>query len=154
MKEEFLDRVRLMLRALPHVAREECFALKGGTALNFFLWDMPRLSVDIDLTYLPVEPREESLRKISQALLRIKQAVSRALPQASVHESRTGALRRQDLRRPRPTAPARPLRRQASPRRPRTDRGDQEGVFGPSTQPRPADARGHRPHPQGRASSV
>jgi predicted nucleotidyltransferase component of viral defense system len=36
---------------------DEAFALKGGTAINFFLRDMPRLSVDIDLTYLPIEPR-------------------------------------------------------------------------------------------------
>ena len=92
MKKEFLDQALLLLRALPHVAREECFALKGGTALNFFLWDMPRLSVDIDLTYLPIEPREESLRKISEALLRIKQAISQALSQVNVYESRIGGL--------------------------------------------------------------
>ena len=57
MKGQFLEQARLMLRILPHVAMEECFALKGGTAINFFVRDMPRLSVDIDLTYLPVEPR-------------------------------------------------------------------------------------------------
>ena len=50
----FLEQAGLMLRVLPHVAAEACFALKGGTAINFFLRDMPRLSVDIDLTYLPV----------------------------------------------------------------------------------------------------
>lgn len=92
MKKEFIEQARLMLRALPHVTREECFALKGGTALNFFLWDMPRLSVDIDLTYLPIEPRAESLRKISEALLRIKQAISQALSQVNVRESRIGGL--------------------------------------------------------------
>ena len=80
------------MRALPHVEREECFALKGGTAINFFLWDMPRLSVDIDLTYLPIEPREESLRKISEALLRIKQAIEGALPRVKAHESKVGGL--------------------------------------------------------------
>lgn len=47
-----------MIRSLPHVAAEECFALKGGTAINFFWRDFPRLSVDIDLTYLPIESRE------------------------------------------------------------------------------------------------
>ena len=45
-----------------------CFALKGGTALNFFYEDMPRLSVDIDLVYLPVNSREEALREIRAAL--------------------------------------------------------------------------------------
>ena len=39
----------LLLQVLPHVAKEESFALKGGTAINLFVRDMPRLSVDIDL---------------------------------------------------------------------------------------------------------
>jgi predicted nucleotidyltransferase component of viral defense system len=78
-----------MLRILPLVAAEESFALKGGTAINFFVWDMPRLSVDIDLTYLPIEPREQSLRGISDALLRIKRSITKAFPDFSVHESRT-----------------------------------------------------------------
>jgi predicted nucleotidyltransferase component of viral defense system len=42
--------VDLLLQVLPHVAKEECFALKGGTAINLFVRNMPRLSVDIDLT--------------------------------------------------------------------------------------------------------
>ena len=45
------------LRILPLVAKEDCFALKGGTAINLFVRDMPRLSVDIDLTYLPLAQR-------------------------------------------------------------------------------------------------
>jgi len=44
----------LLLEILPEVAKEECFAMHGGTAINLFVRDMPRLSVDIDLTYLPV----------------------------------------------------------------------------------------------------
>jgi Nucleotidyl transferase AbiEii toxin, Type IV TA system len=42
----------LLIRAIPHVAQEICFALKGGTAINLFIRNMPRLSVDLDLTYL------------------------------------------------------------------------------------------------------
>lgn len=53
--------VTLLIRLLPFVAEEECFALKGGTALNLFVRDMPRLSVDIDLTYLPIQSYSESL---------------------------------------------------------------------------------------------
>lgn len=41
--------VALLLRVLPIVTDEQCFALKGGTAINLFVRDMPRLSVDIDL---------------------------------------------------------------------------------------------------------
>jgi predicted nucleotidyltransferase component of viral defense system len=92
MRKAYLEQVRLMLRVMPHVAAEEVFALKGGTAINFFVWDMPRLSVDIDLTYLPLEPREQSLRGISAALLRIKQAITKANPGFNVHESKSADL--------------------------------------------------------------
>jgi predicted nucleotidyltransferase component of viral defense system len=64
----YLDQVRLLLDILPVINQQECFALKGGTAINLFLTNMPRLSVDIDLTYLPVEPREVFLENITQAL--------------------------------------------------------------------------------------
>ena len=90
MRKEYLDQAQLMLRVLPHVTAEECFALKGGSAINFFIWDMPRLSVDIDLTYLPIEPREQSLRGISEALLRIERAITKAIPDANVHEAKAG----------------------------------------------------------------
>ena len=43
----------LLMRLLPHVAIESCFALKGGTTINLFVRDLPRLSVDIDLVYVP-----------------------------------------------------------------------------------------------------
>ena len=42
--------------------------MKGGTAINLFYRNMPRLSVDIDLTYLPIEDRTTSLRGIDEAL--------------------------------------------------------------------------------------
>ncbi len=60
-----------MLSVLPEVAREKCFALHGGTAINLFIRNMPRLSVDIDLTYLPLEDRNTSIARINEALSRI-----------------------------------------------------------------------------------
>ena len=54
MLDRYVEQVRLLLSTLPEIARETVFALKGGTAINLFYRDMPRLSVDIDLTYLPV----------------------------------------------------------------------------------------------------
>ena len=51
----YFKQAELMLRAVPHVAAEACFAIKGGTAINFFVRAMPQLSVDIDLAYLPVD---------------------------------------------------------------------------------------------------
>ena len=57
--------VRLLLAVLPLIAKENNFALHGGTAINLFLNNMPRLSVDIDLTYLPVEGRDASMDNIN-----------------------------------------------------------------------------------------
>ncbi|MDO8272682.1 MAG: nucleotidyl transferase AbiEii/AbiGii toxin family protein, partial [Gammaproteobacteria bacterium] len=56
-RNAYKDQVALLIRTLPHVADESCFALKGGTAINLFIRNMPRLSVDIDLTYLPMRDR-------------------------------------------------------------------------------------------------
>jgi len=81
MNPAYVEQTRLMLRILPFVAKEECFALKGGTAINFFERDMPRLSVDIDLVYLPINSREEALAGISAALKRIKADALRGLGQ-------------------------------------------------------------------------
>ncbi len=58
--EIYRRQVTLLVRTLPFVAEETCFALKGGTAINLFVRDMPRLSVDIDLTYLPLADRATS----------------------------------------------------------------------------------------------
>jgi len=57
----YLRQVTWLLEVLPLVGREPCFALKGGTAINLFVRDLPRLSVDIDLAYLPLHNRETSL---------------------------------------------------------------------------------------------
>lgn len=64
-----------MLEILPEVAKLSCFALHGGTAINFFVQDMPRLSVDIDLTYTLLEDRNTSLSDINQALTGIKSGI-------------------------------------------------------------------------------
>lgn len=71
--------VRLLIRTLPFVLAETEFALKGGTAINLFVRDLPRLSVDIDLTYLPVRDRPESLAAIDAGLRRIAAAMAARL---------------------------------------------------------------------------
>ncbi len=81
--------VALLIRALPLVAEEDCFALKGGTAINLFVRDMPRLSVDIDLTYLPTHPRAEALATIDHAMRRITARVSKTIPGARIAETTT-----------------------------------------------------------------
>ncbi len=70
----------LLLRVLPLVDREAVFALKGGTAINFFVRDLPRISVDIDLVYLPIDERDLSLRELSAALVRISRDVENRIP--------------------------------------------------------------------------
>jgi predicted nucleotidyltransferase component of viral defense system len=77
--EPYRRRVGLLLRILPLVAAEPCLALKGGTAINLFVRDMPRLSVDIDLTYLPVGDRGPSLAAIDAALNRIADTVIKSI---------------------------------------------------------------------------
>lgn len=85
----FYQSALLMLRVLPFVVPEECFALKGGTAINLFARNLTRLSVDIDLTYLPIEPRGESLDKIHRALARIADEMTRSLPGIKVQPSKS-----------------------------------------------------------------
>ncbi len=60
--------VALLVGTLPHVAKEEIFALRGGSAINPFHRGPPRLLVDIDLTYLPIRDRDESLAEINGAM--------------------------------------------------------------------------------------
>src|ERR1700746_1299078 len=83
----------LLFRVLPHVAQEKAFALKGGTAINLFIRNMPRLSVDIDLTYVPVQARAESLAAIDTATNRISDRVKSGIPGARITEGKLeGAL--------------------------------------------------------------
>lgn len=82
----YYKQVKLLVQLLPLVAEERCFALKGGTAINLFVRDLPRLSVDIDLVYLPMQGRNEALQSISTALSRITERITKALPQAKTIE--------------------------------------------------------------------
>jgi predicted nucleotidyltransferase component of viral defense system len=92
-EEQYRRQVALLLRIVPLVAVEECCALKGGTAINLFHRDMPRLSVDLDLTYLPVEPRAHSLKAIDAAMTRLARRIIGMLPVARVTPSRAeGAI--------------------------------------------------------------
>ncbi|MGE0183840.1 MAG: nucleotidyl transferase AbiEii/AbiGii toxin family protein [Parvularculaceae bacterium] len=76
-RDAYLAQVRLLMRLLPVVSTEPAFALKGGTAINLFYRDMPRLSVDIDLAYLPIEDRATSLHAIDAAFDRIMAQINK-----------------------------------------------------------------------------
>lgn len=71
----YREQVQLLVQILPLVAEEGVFALKGGTAINLFVRDMPRLSVDIDLAFLPAGEREEDLANCNAALARIAASI-------------------------------------------------------------------------------
>jgi predicted nucleotidyltransferase component of viral defense system len=75
----YYKQVALLLSVIPEIAKEPRFALHGGTAINLFNRDMPRLSVDIDLTYIPIEDRETSFINISEALNKIKKSIEKRL---------------------------------------------------------------------------
>jgi len=81
--------VRLLLRCLPEISRHVCFALKGGTAINLFLRDLPRISVDIDLTYLSLKPRREALQEIHDRLIAIKNDIEQRIIGSQVSEGRS-----------------------------------------------------------------
>ncbi len=79
MEKVYRQQIALLLSVLPEVAKEKCLALHGGTAINLFVRNMPRLSVDIDLTYLPIEDRVTSLKHIAEALGRIKESIEKTV---------------------------------------------------------------------------
>jgi predicted nucleotidyltransferase component of viral defense system len=94
MNEAYKKQVGLLLNVLPEVAKEECFAMHGGTAINLFVRDMPRLSVDIDLTYVEIAERNETLEGINVALLRIKERIEALRPSIRVqHKDKVCKLR-------------------------------------------------------------
>ncbi len=69
MDKAYADTVRLLLTVAPDVFDNDIFAMKGGTAINLFVQDMPRLSVDIDVVYTPWQTaREQALKAISEEL--------------------------------------------------------------------------------------
>lgn len=72
----YYQQVKMLVSVLPIVAQETDFALKGGTAINLFVRDFPRLSVDIDLAYLPLEDRNTALTNVKLALSRINDVIN------------------------------------------------------------------------------
>jgi predicted nucleotidyltransferase component of viral defense system len=87
LAEAYRNQVALLIKMVPLVAAEPAFALKGGTAINLFLRDMPRVSVDIDLTYVPIKNRASSLKEIDAAMKRIAAAIEHGVRGAKVNTS-------------------------------------------------------------------
>ena len=86
-KNPYFKQVALLVRLLPLISEYSCFALKGGTAINLFYRDMPRLSVDIDLVYVPVAERKQSLEEITRSLRSMGNAIVAQIPEAKIQYS-------------------------------------------------------------------
>ncbi len=94
MDNAYADTVRLLLAVAPIVFSGDLFAMKGGTAINLFVRDMPRLSVDIDVVYLPRDvPREDAIRAIQLELTAIAQRAAVLRLRTTFRERRPPSLR-------------------------------------------------------------
>jgi predicted nucleotidyltransferase component of viral defense system len=80
MNDMYKKQVALLIRIMPSVYKIEEFAVHGGTAINMFHKNMPRYSVDIDLTYIPLKDREKSLNAINMRLIELKQHIEKTVP--------------------------------------------------------------------------
>lgn len=90
MRQEYEKQVRLLLQVLPALSITDDFALKGGTAINLFVRDFPRLSVDIDLAYLPIKSRDASLEEITQNMKLIASELNKRISEVQIHAQRSG----------------------------------------------------------------
>jgi len=88
MRDHFIKQVKLLVKILPIISHYDCFALKGGTAINLFYKNLPRLSVDIDLVYLPLKNRNESLKEISDTLVSIGKQTEISISNSKIHYSK------------------------------------------------------------------
>lgn len=77
-KLNYAQKAELLLRLIPIVMEEDVFAVHGGSAINLFLKDLPRYSVDIDLTYIPLADRATSINDINLHLESICKKAKRA----------------------------------------------------------------------------
>ena len=84
MNSLYKEQVRLLLRILPLIYQEKDLAVHGGTAINLFIKNLPRYSVDVDLTYIPLGTRKESLAEINIKLDIISQQLKRAVPDVKI----------------------------------------------------------------------
>ena len=78
--EQYRRQVALLIRIMPAVFRIQDFAVHGGTTINLFHQNMPRYSVDIDVTYIPIAPRETSLKEINAHLSKLKTNIECTIP--------------------------------------------------------------------------
>lgn len=91
MNDNYINTVRLLLAVAPAVFQSPRFAMKGGTALNLFVEDLPRLSVDIDVVFIDYTlSRDEALQAIGEDLLASKSLISKMGYRTSLPMNKSG----------------------------------------------------------------
>jgi predicted nucleotidyltransferase component of viral defense system len=90
VRDELKNRVKLLLDILPYVSTDKKIAIKGGTAINMFYRDFPRMSVDIDLVYLPIASREETLLDIDVFLRNVSATIRKNRPGTEIFKKKLG----------------------------------------------------------------
>ncbi len=88
-EKRYIEQVRILLNTIPLINRYKEFAIKGGTAINFFIFDVPRLSVDIDLCYLPIQLREQTFVSINRIMLSLEEDIKKRFPGYSIKKSKS-----------------------------------------------------------------
>jgi len=88
-EKRYMEQVRILLSIIPLLNQYKEFAIKGGTAINFFLLNAPRLSVDIDLCYLPIKTRETTLNEINEIMMRLKRDIEKRFAQYSLNANKS-----------------------------------------------------------------
>jgi len=86
MNKIYKQQVGLLLKIIPTLAEIDNFAIHSGTAINFYMLDLPRYSVDIDVTYIPITPREESFEGIHKGLSDLKEKIKSVVPDITITE--------------------------------------------------------------------
>lgn len=90
MRTEYEKQVKLLLKVLPSLNKVDSFALKGGTAINFFVQDFPRLSVDIDVTYVKLNNRNVALKEIQNGIEIVSEDINVRLPESKLTKKKSG----------------------------------------------------------------
>jgi predicted nucleotidyltransferase component of viral defense system len=91
MDKTYIEIVRLLLESAPAIFETPHFAMKGGTAINLFIEDMPRLSVDIDVVYTDHHAaRDAALKYISSGLDAVRKRLAKAGLEAEVSATKDG----------------------------------------------------------------
>lgn len=90
-EKKYLEQVQILLSVLPLINKHRVFAIKGGTAINFFIFNVPRLSVDIDLCYLPIESRENTFKKINALIREIAESIKMRFPEYTINLNKSGS---------------------------------------------------------------